>query len=746
MATTMADVRKSMAKMRAAGSSSSSSGSSKSSSRSGSSGSSSSSSVRRFPKKSSSKSSSSSSSSKSSSSSSNSSAQEKIAEIRERAEALKQKIDNRNATSESTAKTTTSSSSKSSSSGSSSGSSNKVSTTSVQDQIAEIRKRAEALQDKISDKNKSTDIITPEPARTEPQVSTTSPEVKTTTDPDQLANIKTYISSIQDQITSGNLTDEQKLKALEGVKAAQAKLAEIRSLSRNAEFNAEEIAPWEETPWDDTPFEKLPIEDKEQEFYDSHENAMIGGSEGVSTGIAGLIAMLETQNAQQSDEYAQISKQISDFIAGTGDQQDAFEDALDAYEIPEIRKNLEELNLDLARIKGELGEYDLATAQGMEGITGQQVPQGLLVGQSAAYQRQRDIGRAGLASELAANAALQTAYTQNMDLAINLAKSSVDYKWQAMSSELQGLQVQLGIAKDYMDRDDAKQMKIFEVLYADHLNQIKYKREDEAKVMELATLAAGMGAPLSAVKSAIASGDPDKALAILSEYLREDEAPELGEIEMIDGQPYRVNPETGVLEAVEMTVTDAQRQAGIESLVEQHDLISSLLNNKVGLEKSTTTSPSPLDALRKLPWNEDRHRFLAEVDQFISSTALGNLIAMKQRGATFGGLSEGELRILQSAVTSLAGKAVRDDKTGELLGFRLSDEAVRNELNRIQDKINKGLEEEGVNIQTENIRVDSMGNEWIQNLNGKWSKKETNTSNTSEFSQELNDYINSLDL
>ena len=144
----------------------------------------------------------------------------------------------------------------------------------------------------------------------------------------------------------------------------------------------------------------------------------------------------------------------------------------------------------------------------------------MLVGQNAAYQRQRDSGRAAKASELAATAAIQQAYSNNFSIAVGLAEASVNYKWQGITTQLSALQVQLGIAKDVMDRADAKQLNIVNILLTDQLAKINDAKAKETQVNNILLTAIPQGAPLDLINAAKLSGDPVKAAALLAAFLK----------------------------------------------------------------------------------------------------------------------------------------------------------------------------------------------------------------------------------
>ena len=78
------------------------------------------------------------------------------------------------------------------------------------------------------------------------------------------------------------------------------------------------------------------------------------------------------------------------------------------------------------------------------------------------------------------------------------------------------------------------------------------------------------------------------------------------------------------------------------------------------------------------------------------------LIEAKAAGATFGALSNQELGLLERSANVLNKWAIRDPDTGELLGFKVSDEKVNEELQKLKDKILLGI---GKNVIDENTTL-----------------------------------------
>jgi hypothetical protein len=84
--------------------------------------------------------------------------------------------------------------------------------------------------------------------------------------------------------------------------------------------------------------------------------------------------------------------------------------------------------------------------------------------------------------------------------------------------------------------------------------------------------------------------------------------------------------------------------------------------------------------------------FIGKVQKLLSQKVLDQLISAKANGATFGALSEGELKILQEAATTIGSWVTKDEK-GNITGYNVSEKAFKDELKRIKGEYENLLTE-----------------------------------------------------
>ena len=110
----------------------------------------------------------------------------------------------------------------------------------------------------------------------------------------------------------------------------------------------------------------------------------------------------------------------------------------------------------------------------------------------------------------------------------------------------------------------------------------------------------------------------------------------------------------------------------------------SQLDNAITDEKGLKSAVGTFTGGRlPTPISGAKQRFLGTVDQIVSTEALDSLIEAKGKGATFGALSEGEMRILKSAATKFGTWEVRD-KDGAITGYNVREEDFLKELKTLK--------------------------------------------------------------
>lgn len=197
----------------------------------------------------------------------------------------------------------------------------------------------------------------------------------------------------------------------------------------------------------------------------------------------------------------------------------------------------------------------------------------------------------------------------------------------------------------------------------------------------------------------------------------------------VDGRKVLINSDTG--ETIKIIGEESNVLGGAKTQQQsqsksQIDSISGLISDK-GLNSAVgpnflTRGELSLPLGIKIPLGTDtltgaKSNFIAGVEQIKSQLTLDALIQAKAKGATFGALSEGELRALSASASKLGTWAIKD-KDGNIKGYNASESDFKKELEKInnfakEDYILKGGDPAQVGVQ-----VMPDGTHWIKNSDG----------------------------
>lgn len=116
----------------------------------------------------------------------------------------------------------------------------------------------------------------------------------------------------------------------------------------------------------------------------------------------------------------------------------------------------------------------------------------------------------------------------------------------------------------------------------------------------------------------------------------------------------------------------------------------------------------------------DKQDFVASVEQLRSQLTLTSLIDAKSRGATFGALSEGEMRVLDATATKIGTWAIKD-KEGNITGYKISEALLKKELDKISNYAKLDYVVKGGNAEEVGVRLMNDGHYYTQNSDGSYT-------------------------
>lgn len=238
----------------------------------------------------------------------------------------------------------------------------------------------------------------------------------------------------------------------------------------------------------------------------------------VNSDISGLLSILGQTTPEQKN-VTNIQGKITEDMSKLGGQSADYQAELEKQGVPTMTNQLKELNLKAAQLQGELEQFDVQTQQLSSNIEGQSISTGLIRGQQAQLQKQRDLTRMGKAAELAATTSLAQAYQGNITLSQQLAQQAIDLKYKPIQNELDTLKTQLGFATDAMNTSDTKRANIITQLINLKQADIDEQKATDSKIQDLIISAAGNGAPLNVVTAMRGAKTPEEAAQIAGQYL-----------------------------------------------------------------------------------------------------------------------------------------------------------------------------------------------------------------------------------
>lgn len=117
---------------------------------------------------------------------------------------------------------------------------------------------------------------------------------------------------------------------------------------------------------------------------------------------------------------------------------------------------------------------------------------------------------------------------------------------------------------------------------------------------------------------------------------------------------------------------------------------------------------------RGLVGDPKKQKFLGEVSQLTKQLTLDKLVEAKSKGATFGALSDTELKMLSDAASAISNWEVKDEKTGKIIGYEIDENTFKEKLSEIQKYMTKAIKKSsgakyvGFDELAENVNEDEL--------------------------------------
>lgn len=162
----------------------------------------------------------------------------------------------------------------------------------------------------------------------------------------------------------------------------------------------------------------------------------------------------------------------------------------------------------------------------------------------------------------------------------------------------------------------------------------------------------------------------------------------------IDGKAYWIDEKSQKIVPVEGIDDETEEEKladdlAIEAAEKTSQTIDDLLDSR-GFKSAVGPNANARVSVFET-FNNQRGNAIATIENIISQLTLDKLIESKSKGATFGALSDSELKILAASATKLNTFAIRDED-GNVTGYEATEDQVREELKKIKELAERDIQ------------------------------------------------------
>lgn len=300
----------------------------------------------------------------------------------------------------------------------------------------------------------------------------------------------------------------------------------------------------------------------------------------------------------------------------------------------------------------------------------------------------------------------------NISLAESTIQKALDAEFEPQEIKLRALERLYTFNKDALERADKKRADALNFTLKERDRILEEQKADKKEVYDIGFLARQNGADTETVSRIIGSENREEALTLAGDYLRDPIAKEqLEQIKLNNiltkekiasekQKQYYLELYGGMTPSeYENYIKDKQKEASklteekdkakfqYDNALEQKTVLEGLLNHK-GMTKAVGV----YGLSRFTPFSIDKSavaEFTGNVVNIIDQLTLNKLIEAKDQGATFGALSNEELRLIANAATPINNwKKERSDGS---IYFEISETAFKAQLNKLINTYNDSI-------------------------------------------------------
>ena len=422
------------------------------------------------------------------------------------------------------------------------------------------------------------------------------------------------------------------------------------------------------------------------------------GNSDLASALAATKAMSSASTSQRETDLTKerdaYTSQLKTLLGRQEQKPLDVQSALEQAGVNKVTKELQDLS-------GQIATKTASLEAGLTNIEGKAIPMELLTGEQAQLRRQ------GLA-EIGTLQARQQVLLGNLAAAKDAAQRAVDLIYAPEEQRIQNIQTFLQLNEKELTKEEKKK--------ADLLTEALRVQSEELsnkKTIQSFALNAAANYPDAGISPTDDVATVNKKVLTSPTY-RNEQAKAFGTGGGASGGITGVS--TGYVSA------DGQLTPGAEiRMAQDANEISTVdsLKTHAGLNNAVGTGLRWFSRFGT-PFTGSKQDFIAEVERITSNLTLESLINAKSRGATFGALSEGEMRILSSAATKIG--SWRQEKDGKVVGYKASEDSFKKELDKISNFAKLDFILKGGNPADVGVTVTPDGGYWATNSDGSFTK------------------------
>lgn len=404
-------------------------------------------------------------------------------------------------------------------------------------------------------------------------------------------------------------------------------------------------------------------------------NAVLAPGLGATTDSKGFVSTPVKDSNDQSG-FQSIFQQYMSSLEAPPSTESIYRKA------PELRERnqaQQEVNTAQAELNNIIAKRD-ADVLSVVG-QGRGIPEAIIGGQQAQLEREAAIRALPIQAKLAAAQG-------NLEMAQSNLNTMMQLRIQDAQMQYQFKTKMLDTVYNFANGQEQRRVDAMKVA-----EQRKFEVEQNFIKTQTGVMSDALanGAPTSVITAIQNAKTPQEALAAAGEYIGKlDRQIKRAQLDKINREISTLGEKTEE-EKKEEAIAIKQAEASADIAKGKIDLIDALKKHKgmagtVGAYGLARWTPFSVD-------KAEQRDFIGSVDSLTNGLTLDNLIEAKARGATFGALTQEELRLLANSATKI--NSWRLTNNGRTIGYEAGEDEFVTELNNIQRLTRKALVESG---------------------------------------------------